>query len=133
MKSTIFEDNMGCLQLATVPKMTPRSKHIAVKYFWFRSKVGPETGITIVKCDTKDMLADIFTKGLPKDQFAVLRELLMGWTSAREGVSQDKSMSSGFIAYTNSYIHKYMHAYASRTFHEPDGSGRANAHEFKYG
>ena len=47
LKSTIFEDNMGCLQLATVPKMTPRSKHIAVKYFWFHSKVGPDTGILL--------------------------------------------------------------------------------------
>ena len=62
LQSTIFEDNNGCLLLATVPKMTPRSKHIAVKYFWFRSQVGPEPGINIVKCDTKDMLADIFTK-----------------------------------------------------------------------
>ena len=88
LKSTVFEDNMGCLTLATIPKMTPRSKHIAVKYFWFRSQVGPEHGITIVKCDTKDMLADIFTKGLAADQFLVLRAMLMGWTSAREGVSQ---------------------------------------------
>ena len=82
LKSTVFEDNMGCLTLATIPKMTPRSKHIAVKYFWFRSQVGPEHGITIVKCDTKDMLADIFTKGLAADQFSVLRAMLMGWTSA---------------------------------------------------
>jgi len=111
LKSTIFEDNMGCLQLATIPKMTPRSKHIAVKYFWFRLQVGPDKGITIVKCDTKDMLADIFTKGLAFDQFAVLRELLMGWTSAREGVSLDKPMSSGFMSYVHSYVQKYMHAY----------------------
>ena len=88
LKSTIFEDNMGCLQLATVPKMTPRSKHIAVKYFWFRSKVGPEHGIQIVKCNTKDMLADIFTKGLTYDTFTTLRSTLMGWTLSREGVSQ---------------------------------------------
>ena len=113
LKSAIFEDNMGCLQLATVPKMTPHSKHIAVKYFWFHLQVGPDKGITIVKCDTKDMLADIFTKGLAFDQFAVLRELLMGWTSAREGVSLDKPMSSGLMSYLHSYVQKYMHAYMS--------------------
>jgi hypothetical protein len=111
LKSTIFEDNNGCLQLATVPKMTPRSKHIAVKYFWFRSQVGPNTGISIQKCDTKDMLADIFTKGLPFDQFAVLREKLLGWTQAREGVSQDKPVkivSKGLLSYLHSYTCKYF-------------------------
>jgi hypothetical protein len=119
LKSTIFEDNNGCLQLATVPKMTPRSKHIAVKYFWFRSHVGPNHGISIVQCDTKDMLADIFTKGLPAEQFAILRELLMGWTSAREGVSQDKPMSSGFIAYMSGYVQKYMERYSGTSATSP--------------
>ena len=99
LKSTVFEDNNGCLLLATVPKMTPRSKHIGVKYFWFRSKVGGDTGIHIVKCDTKDMLADIFMKGLSADQFSVLRARLMGCTQAREGVSQDKPESEGFFMY----------------------------------
>ena len=60
--------------------MTPRSLHIGVKYFWFRSKVGHNYGINIVKCDTKDQLADIFTKGLPYEQFAILCSNLMGWT-----------------------------------------------------
>ena len=106
LKSTVFENNNGCLLLATVPKMTPRSKHIGVKYFWFRSKVGGDTGINIVKCDTKDMLADIFTKGLPADQFSVLRARLMGWTQAREGVSQDKPESEGFFAYIYAYAAK---------------------------
>jgi len=101
--------------LATIPKMTPRSKHIAVKYFWFRSQVGPEHGISIEKCDTEDMLADIFTKGLPAEQFVDLRELLMGWTLAQVGVSQDKPISSGFIAYVNDYVQKYVRRYISTT------------------
>ena len=114
LQSTVFEDNNGCLQLATIPKMTPRSKHIGVKYFWFRSQVGPATGISIVKCDTKDMLADIFTKGLPLDQFSVLRESLMGWTLAREGVSPDSLgetstvISAGFMSYIYSYLAKHV-------------------------
>ena len=107
LKSTVFEDNNGCLTLATIPKMTPRSKHIAIKFFWFKSKVGPEHGIQIVKCDTKDMLADIFTKGLTSETFSALRALLMGWTSAREGVSQDKSVSNGLLAYIYAYLTKY--------------------------
>jgi hypothetical protein len=88
LRSTVFEDNNGCLTLATVPKMTPRTKHIGVKYFWFRSKVGPGTGITIHKVATQDQLADTLTKGLPADQFATLRLQLMGWKGeVREGVS----------------------------------------------
>ena len=80
LKSTVFEDNNGCLTLATVPKMTPRSKHIGVKYFWFCSKVGPGTGVSIVKCNTCDMMVDIFTKGLTMEVFLALHQKLMGWT-----------------------------------------------------
>jgi hypothetical protein len=37
--SKVLEDNNGALTLANVPRMTPRSKHIAVKYHFFRSHV----------------------------------------------------------------------------------------------
>jgi hypothetical protein len=80
---------MGALYtLATIPKMTPRAKHIGVKYFWFRSHVGPVSGINIIKVASENQLADPFTKGLTLDQFTNLRQKLMGWTAeAREGVS----------------------------------------------
>ena len=38
--STIYEDNSGAIVVATSPRMTPTSKHIAVKYHWFRQHVG---------------------------------------------------------------------------------------------
>ena len=43
IKSTVFEDNQACLALATSnpPKLTPRSKSIAVKYHWFREHLKP--------------------------------------------------------------------------------------------
>jgi hypothetical protein len=86
---TVLEDNNGCLTLATVPKMTPRTKHIGVKYFWFRSHVGPESGITLLKVASENQLADTFTKGLALTQFTILRQRLVGWTvEAREGVSK---------------------------------------------
>ena len=34
--STIYEDNNGAIVMATIPSMTPTSKHTAVKYNWFR-------------------------------------------------------------------------------------------------
>ena len=78
--STVWEDNSACLTLANLepPRMTPRSKHIAVKYHWFRSKLKPNK-IEIKKIDTKEQLADILTKGLRAEQFRKIRKLLMGW------------------------------------------------------
>ena len=32
VKSTVFEDNQGCLALVNVPKMSPRNKYLALKY-----------------------------------------------------------------------------------------------------
>lgn len=79
LHSTVFEDNNGALSLATAPKMTPRTKHIAVKYHHFRSHVGKDKGIEIVKIDTAIQKADIFTKGLAAEKFQALRRLIMGW------------------------------------------------------
>ena len=73
----VFEDNNGALMLATVPKLTPRSKHIAVKHWFFREHVGRTT--RIVKVDTKKQKADIFTKALPEKDFKNIRYLLCGW------------------------------------------------------
>ena len=78
----IHEDNVGALTLGKLEprRMTPRSKHYAIKYHWFREKVAdPAKRITLVKIDTKNQLGDIFTKGLTKDNFERLRFLLMGW------------------------------------------------------
>ena len=77
--STIFEDNNGALGLAKAPKLTPRTKHIAVKYHWFKELIGKEKGFDIVKVDTAEQKADIFTKGLPAEVFANIRKLVMGW------------------------------------------------------
>ena len=76
-KSTVYEDNSGAIIVATSPRMTLRSKHIAVKYHWFREHVNKE--FDIKKIDGEEQLADIFTKGLQGKQFFKLRKLLCGW------------------------------------------------------
>ena len=80
IKSTIFEDNQACLLLATSdpPKMTPRSKSIAVKYHWFREHLEPGV-IDIMPIASEDQLADIFTKPLSSLPFSKLRAKLLGW------------------------------------------------------
>ena len=77
-QSTVYEDNESCLRLASLGKMTPRTKHIAIPYHFFRSKI-EELEIKVVSIDTKQQLADQFTKGLPEQQFIVLRNSLCGW------------------------------------------------------
>ena len=79
ISSSVFEDNNGAISVATVPKMTPRTKHIAVKYHFFKELIGEDKGIVIKKIDTNVQIADIFTKGLNADKFEKLRVLLCGW------------------------------------------------------
>ena len=77
-KSTVFEDNAAALGLAITKKFTPRTRHMACKYFWFLEKV--EEGLaTIVKIESKKNLADIFTKNLGQIAFERVRLLLCGW------------------------------------------------------
>ena len=77
--SHVFEDNNGAIGLAESPKMTPRTKHIAVKYHWFRDQIGEKKGILLKKIESENQKADIFTKGLTMDTFRKIRKLLMGW------------------------------------------------------
>jgi hypothetical protein len=76
--STVFEDNNGALGLANMPRITPRSKHFAVKLYFFRHHVA-SGDIRIVRVDTDKQLADTFTKALPPDQFEALRLSIQGW------------------------------------------------------
>ena len=59
--STVWEDNNGALTLGNLepPRMTPRSKHYAIKYHWFRSKI-KSYGIQLKKISSELQLVDIF-------------------------------------------------------------------------
>jgi hypothetical protein len=74
----VFEDNMSCIKVPESPKFTPRTKHIAIKYHHFRKHVADGT-VTIHHIDTKQQIADIFTKPLDEGLFNSLRKMLMGW------------------------------------------------------
>ena len=80
IKSTVFEDNNGTIATATTVKMTPRTKHVGVKYHFFRSHLTNAGGdFALARIDTNVQKADIFTKGLSPQKFADLRKLLCGW------------------------------------------------------
>ena len=74
--STIHEDNNGVIVVATIPRMNPTSKHIAVKYHWFRQHVGKE--FLIRKIESENQKADIFTKGLQSEIFVRNSKLICG-------------------------------------------------------
>ena len=79
VRSTVFEDNQGCLSIVNSPKMSTRNKYLALKYHFFRSHIGKDKGIEAKWIETTKQQADIFTKGLPEAQFQAIRKLLMGW------------------------------------------------------
>ena len=75
--SSIYEDNNGAIVVAKSPRMTPTSKHISIKYHWFRQHVGKE--FVIRNIESENHKADIFTKGLQGKIFVRIRKLLCGW------------------------------------------------------
>jgi len=74
----VFEDNAGAIEIAKVPKMRPRTKHLNIKYHHFREEVKKGT-VSIYHVGTKDQIADIFTKPLDESLFKSLRVKVMGW------------------------------------------------------
>ena len=59
----VFEGNESAIAIAKASKFSPRTKHIAIKYHHFRQNV-KNGSIEINSIDTKEQIADIFTKPL---------------------------------------------------------------------
>jgi hypothetical protein len=75
----VFEDNQGCLALATNQRLTSRTKYFHVKWHWFwhHYKVHREFEVSYIQSSLQD--ADYFTKQLPKDAFRANRQRNQGW------------------------------------------------------
>jgi hypothetical protein len=79
-KTLFHEDNNSALMLATNQRVTPRTKHYAVKLHWFWSIVNDTVlNIKVIKIDTKLQQADYLTKGLPTPEFQASRKMSQGW------------------------------------------------------
>ena len=74
----VFEDNSGALEIATVHKVRPRTKHLNVQLHHFRQYVD-QGDITIHKIDTEDQESDLLTKNLSFPLFSKHRFSIMGW------------------------------------------------------
>ena len=70
----IYEDNQSAICIAKQSSSHGRTKHIDIKYRFIENEVGKR--IELKYCCTKDMLADILTKGLSAEQFGKLRSMI---------------------------------------------------------
>jgi hypothetical protein len=64
----VRENDQSCIAMLTNAKLTPWTKHIAIKYHHFCKHVkthsNPDGFIEIQYCATEDQVADIFTKSV---------------------------------------------------------------------
>jgi hypothetical protein len=71
----ILNDNAGTIALAKNPVHHERSKHIGMRHHFLREKTEDKT-ISLSHVRSAENLADLLTKGLPREVFERLRELL---------------------------------------------------------
>ena len=83
---TIYEDNQSAISMAKNPQFHGRMKHISIKYHFIREQV-EKKAVELKYCPTEEMVADMLTKGLAKEQFQKLRPLA--------GVTTYQNLSSG--------------------------------------
>ena len=78
MHCRIFEDNSGALEIAKIPEIRPRTKHLNNRFFHFREHV--ERGdMSVHDIDTNNQCADMLTKPLQVDLFKRHRKTIVGW------------------------------------------------------
>jgi hypothetical protein len=80
---TVHEDNLSAISMAESLKFTPRTKHIAIKYHHFHSRVltsfNKSGDIKLKYISTKRQIDDILTKPIDNDSFLRLCHRLCRW------------------------------------------------------
>ena len=71
--TTIYEDNQSAISMRKNPQYHGRAKHIDIRHHYIREQVSNKE-IQVEYCPTNNMAADIFTKGLTREQFCRLRD-----------------------------------------------------------
>ena len=82
--TTLLCNNNSAINLSEDLMLHQRVKHVDIKYHFLWERVASKE-ITIRYINTKDNVADIFTKALHAPQFSKLRALL-GLTDSARGV-----------------------------------------------
>lgn len=68
-------DNTSAINISKNPIMHSKIKHIPIKYRYLREQVSLKN-VMLEYMDTKEQVADIFTKPLPKETCEYLRQKL---------------------------------------------------------
>jgi hypothetical protein len=78
--TTVFQDNQATHILAETdpPRMTPRSKAIAIRYHGFCQHLHPER-IIMSQIPSKNNPSNILTKALDHVQFTAERRMILNW------------------------------------------------------
>ena len=79
----VFEDNTVYISIVDSDKFTPRIKHIALEYQWFKECVNQKV-FDIMYISTSELLADYFTKALDKVTLLKFRKLMNAYMTKRE-------------------------------------------------
>jgi hypothetical protein len=74
----VFEDNSGAIELAKLPKIRPRTKHIHNAYHHFREYVA-RGEFHVLAIATEDQPANLLAKPLAVTAFLKHRRFLQGW------------------------------------------------------
>ena len=72
--TVILEDNQSAISMTKNPQYHGRAKRIYIKYHFVHHLLERET-MQLKCCCSENMIADILTKVLPREQFTKLREL----------------------------------------------------------
>jgi len=68
-----MEDNQNAIAVAYNPVEHARTKHIDIRYHFVREAIQKRL-VEVKYCSSREMVADILTKALSKEQFKRLRE-----------------------------------------------------------
>ena len=73
--TVIYEDNDSCIKIANSPRKHPGVKHIDIRYHFIKDRIASKE-IVLHRMPTLDMVADLFTKQLPRQLFEKHRNAL---------------------------------------------------------
>jgi hypothetical protein len=93
----LMEDNQGCIAVAQNPGNHSRTKHIDIRNHFIREKIAEKTFI-LEYCPTDKMIADIFTKALPRIQFERLRDMMQVLNLKAGGLLENSSIGTDIVS-----------------------------------
>lgn len=73
--TVIYCDNQSTISMAKNPVHHQRTRHIDIRHHFIREQVA-EGSIQLEFCNSREQVADLFTKALPLEKFAYLRDKL---------------------------------------------------------